>query len=79
MRMFGAPGLSRSGSFLHFIFDSCNVGPATLAEGAAGNGRTEPSSGVAANAAVVTAHRAATTVGSAGLMFIVVCFWQMSV
>ena len=43
MRTFGAPGLSRSGSFRHFIVDSCNVGPATLADGVGGNGKTEPS------------------------------------
>jgi len=43
MRTFGAPGLSRSGSFRDFIVDSCNVGPATLADGVGGNGKIEPS------------------------------------
>ena len=36
IRTFGAPGLSRSGSFRHVIFDSCKLGPAMLAEGSAG-------------------------------------------
>jgi hypothetical protein len=49
--------------------DSCNVGPALLADGVGGNGSTVPSSGVAAKTAVVKPHRAAR---SEGFVFMVI-------
>ena len=49
----------RSGSFRHFIVDSWIVGPATLADGVGGKGRTEPSDFAGAALAVpIAAHRA---------------------
>ena len=51
MRMFGASGGRWFGSARRTCFDSCNVGPATLAVGIGGNGETEPSVGGVASAA----------------------------
>jgi hypothetical protein len=40
MRIFGAFAGKRFGSIRHLWTESCNVRPATLAEGVDGNGRT---------------------------------------
>src|SRR5271166_6098921 len=55
MRMFGASGGRWFGSARRTCFDSCNVGPAVLAVGTGGNGRTDPSASLTcwANATVV--------------------------
>src|SRR5208337_978345 len=51
MRIFGALGGRWFGTARRTWVDSCSVGPAVLAVGTGGNGRTDPSAGRASSAA----------------------------